>query len=168
VKLGARQICRSALVARPVMGHSSGRATKRASRQGVHVSGSPESVVREFLGAWTRADADELRRFLTDDAVWVDGPQGVRRGANAFVGELAKQLAISRGMDIEVRTLVAEGSTVMVEWNGNWRMGNTPIYATVMAVFTVDGDGRINQMREAYDLQSVIRQIEAAGFDVSS
>ena len=35
-----------------------------------------------------------------------------------------------------------------------------------MATFEVEPSGRINEMREAYDLKSVLDQIEAAGFTV--
>jgi uncharacterized protein (TIGR02246 family) len=127
------------------------------------MSDSPESVLREFLAAWTDPKADELANFFDDDAVWVDGPQGVRRGANAIADELAKQLAISDQMMMEVITLVANGGTVMVECRGGWTMGGKPISTTVMAVFEIDANGRINQWRESYDLKSVTDQIEAAG-----
>ena len=64
-------------------------------------SDSPESVVRKFLAAWADPKADELANFFADDAVWVDGPQGVRRGANAIVDELIKQLVIARGCRLD-------------------------------------------------------------------
>jgi hypothetical protein len=47
----------------------------------------------------------------------------VRRGANAIVDELTKQLAISHSMTMEMITLVAKGGTVMVECRGGWTMG---------------------------------------------
>ena len=128
---------------------------------------SAESVVREFLGAWANPKADELASFLSDEAIWVDGPQGVRRGRNAIIAELIGQLAISRGIGIEVDTLLASGGTVMVEWHGVWTMGGNPITAKVMATFEIDPNGRISQMREYYDLQSLIDQIESAGFPVT-
>ena len=126
------------------------------------MSSSPESTVRRFLAAWAEPDQEELASFLTEEVVWVDGPQGVRRGAKAVVDELARQLSISRGKPPEIATLLADGGTVMVEWHGGWTMDGTWISTTVMAVFEVE-DGRIHQMREVYDLQSVRDQIEAAG-----
>jgi limonene-1,2-epoxide hydrolase len=128
------------------------------------VSDSPESVVRKFLTAWANPKADELADFLADDAVWVDGAQGVRRGAKAILDELTKQLAIARGQTIEVITLVADGGIVMVEWHGGWTMGGKPISCAVMAAFEIDGNGRINQWRESYDLKSITDQIETAGY----
>ena len=52
----------------------------------------------------------------------------------------------------------------MVEWHGGATIGSTRITTTVMAVFEV-ADGRITEMREAYDLQSVLDQMKAAGSD---
>jgi limonene-1,2-epoxide hydrolase len=130
------------------------------------VSDSPGSVVRNFLAAWSDPKGDELANFFDDDAVWVDGPQGVRRGADAIVDELTKQLAIARDHTIEVITLVANGGTVMAEWRGGWTMRGKPISSTVTAVFEIDGNGRINQWRESYDLKSVTDQIEASGYEV--
>ena len=125
---------------------------------------SPESVVRRFLAAWPNPNADELARFLSDDAVWVDGPQGVRRGRKEIVEVLGQQLAVSRGSTMEVSTLVADGGTVMVEWHGQWTTNGKPINTTVMVVFEVNADRQITQMRETYDLKSVTDQLRAAGF----
>ena len=130
------------------------------------MSDSPESVVRKFLAAWADPKADALATFFADDAVWVDGPQGVRRGANAIVDELTRQLAIGRDHTVDVDTLIADGETVMVEWHGGFTIGGKPISTTVMAAFEIDTNGRINQMRESYDLRSVTDQIEAAGYAV--
>jgi limonene-1,2-epoxide hydrolase len=126
---------------------------------------APERIVREFLAAWGAPDRDELARFLSDDAVWVDGPQGVRHGADEILDVLTAQFAISGGDAPVPSTLVADGGTVMVEWHGGWTIGDKCIATTVMAVFEV-ADGRIKEMREVYDLQSVLDQMEAAGFTV--
>ena len=132
----------------------------------MHMSDSPESVVREFLALWSDPQAEELARFFAEDAVWVDGPNGVHRGAKAVVDELVRQLSIARGQWVEVDTLVADGGTVMVEWYGGFTMGGTPIACKVMAAFEVDANGRIKQMRESFDMKSLTDQIEAAGFQV--
>ena len=128
---------------------------------------APETIVRAFLAAWGEPDRVELAGFLSDDAVWVDGPQGVRRGVDAILDELTTQLAISRGEAPEISTLVADGGTVMVEWHGGWTMSGKWISTTVMAVFEVVG-GRIKEMRETYDLHSVLDQMRAATGDVTT
>jgi hypothetical protein len=37
-----------------------------------------------------------------------------------------------------------------------------PVFAKVMVAFEIDPNGRINEMRECYDRQSIDEQIEAA------
>lgn len=127
---------------------------------------TPESVVRDFLAEWSEPDRDRLAQFLSKDAVWFDGPQGVRRGASEVLDVLTEQLAVSAGVAPTLATLVVDGGTVMVEWHGGWMMNGTWIATTVMAVFEVE-DGRIKEMREAYDLQSVLDQMQAASGDAS-
>jgi uncharacterized protein (TIGR02246 family) len=129
------------------------------------MSDSPESVVRKFFAAWADPKPDELASFFDDSAVWVDGPQGVRRGLDAIVSELTAQLAMSRGVVVDVKSLVTDGTTVMVEEVSNFSIGGNPVSAVVMAVFEFGADGRIKQWREAYDLKSVTDQIETAGFN---
>ena len=126
------------------------------------MSDSPQSVVRRFFAAWAKPDADELGSFFHDDAEWHDGPQGVRPGASAIGAELYSQLSAVGGVRVEVKTLVSDGRTVMVEQFSNSTVNGKPVAAVVMAVFEFDGDGRIMQWREAYDLESVLSQITDA------
>jgi uncharacterized protein (TIGR02246 family) len=130
------------------------------------MSDSPESVVRKFFAAWADPKADELAGFFADDAAWVDGPQGVRSGVHAIVAELAAQLTVVGGVSVDVKTLISEGRTVMVEEVSNSSIGGRPISSVVMAVFELDLNGRIRQWREAYDLKSVTDQLVAAGFKI--
>ena len=127
---------------------------------------SPESVVRKLLGSWGDPQPERLAQLFADDAVWVDGPNGVHQGAQAVVGELARQLSTFSGQWAEVDTLVADGGTVMVEWHGGFTAGSTTIDTKVMAVFEVDASGRIKQMRESFDMKSLVDQLQEAGFQV--
>ena len=126
------------------------------------MSDSPERVVRRFFAAWAEPDADELGSFFRDDAVWMDGPQGARRGADAIKSELAAQLKAVGGVVVEVKTLLSKGATVMVEQVSHSSIHGTAVSAVVMAVFELDPEGRITQWREAYDLNSMMDQIKAA------
>ncbi len=121
---------------------------------------SAESTVRSFLAAWSEPKADELASYLADDAVWVDGPNGVHTGAAAFVAELMNQLTIPRDFWMKIDTLLASDDTVMVEWHGGMTVGSAPVNAKVMAVFEVDPSGRITQMRESFDMRSLVDQFE--------
>ena len=129
------------------------------------MDGSSESVVREFLGSWTQPDAARLASFLAEDAVWVDGPNGVHRGRRAFVEELVGQLTVPSESWMEIDTLLADARTVMVEWHGELEIGAASVATKVMAVFEVDRSGRITQMRECFDMQSLLDQIAAGGVE---
>jgi limonene-1,2-epoxide hydrolase len=126
------------------------------------MSDSPESLVRKFFAAWADPKPDELGSYFNDGAEWVDGPQRVRRGADAIKTELTAQLTAVGGVRVEVRTLITDGPTVMVEQVSNSTVRGKPISSIVMALFEFDADGRIRQWREAYDLKSVMDQIKAA------
>jgi limonene-1,2-epoxide hydrolase len=133
----------------------------------VQMSDSPESVVRKFLAAWTDPKPDELVSFFDDGAVWVDGGRGVYRGADAIKAQFEAFRAMGfGGVMMDVKSLVADGGTVMAEWVDSFSIGGNPISVVVMAVFELDAGGRITQWREAWDLKSVTDQIEAAGFNV--
>jgi limonene-1,2-epoxide hydrolase len=119
---------------------------------------SAEASVRSFLASWSEPNEDELASYLADDAVWVDGPNGVHRGAPAIVRELMRQLTIPRDNWMEIDTLLASDDTVMVEWHGGMKIGSASVSTNVMAVFEVDASGRITQMRESFDMKSLVDQ----------
>jgi limonene-1,2-epoxide hydrolase len=137
-----------------------------SGRHSVTMDSSPESVVRNFLGYWTEPDAARLASFLADDAVWIDGPNGVHRGRSAVVEELVRQLTVPSESWMEIDTLLAGDGTVMVEWHGGLKIGAAAVATRVMAVFEVDRSGRITEMRESFDMQSLLDQIASGGVEV--
>ena len=70
---------------------------------------------------------------------------------------------------IDVKSLVADGGTVMIEGVENYRVGGKPFALEVMGAFAIDAEQRITRWRysyNSYDLKSITDQIEAAGFEV--
>ena len=100
-------------------------------------------MVRNFFAAWADPRADELGSFFHDAAVWVDGPQGARRGAAEIKAELATQLQAVGGVHVEVRSPRSDGTTVMVEQVSNSGVRGRAISSVGMAVFEFDAGGRI-------------------------
>jgi limonene-1,2-epoxide hydrolase len=131
------------------------------------MSGSPEQVVRDFLGAFADPRLDELVSFFSDDALFIDGPRGVHRGVDAIRSELESELAMGFGnAKIDVHSLISDGGIVMMEGTEKYRIGGKPFHLDVMGAFEISPDGRITRWRYSYDLKSVTDQIEAAGFKV--
>ena len=115
------------------------------------MSDSAESVVRNFLAAWVQSNVDELVSFLSEDAVYTDGPRGVHRGIDAIRAELAAMVKLVPSTAIEIKALVVNGGTVMTERVDHFQINGTPLDLEVAAVFEVDGNGRIVRWREYYD-----------------
>lgn len=122
------------------------------------MSDSAESVVRKFLAANLRSDLDELVAFFSDDAVYTDGPRGVHRGIDAITAEFQEILKIVPSTAIDIKALVANGGTVIVERVDNFEIGGTPFGLEVVGVFEVDNNSKINRWRDYYDLQSIAQQ----------
>ena len=120
--------------------------------------------MRRFLGQWADPQAEKFAEMFAEDAVWVDGPNGVRRGATAVVAELTRQLSMFPGGWMAIDALVADGGTVMVEWHGGIPARGTTVDTKVMARFEINANGQIAQMRESFDMQSLVAQFVAAGF----
>jgi limonene-1,2-epoxide hydrolase len=131
------------------------------------MSDSAESVVRKFLAAWADPKLDELAMFFDDAAVWIDGPRGVHRGADAIKSELETQLAMGfANAMLDVKSLVTDGRTVMMERLDTFSISGKPFSIEVMAAFEIDVDGRIKRWRDSYDVKSITDQFEAAGINV--
>lgn len=75
-----------------------------------------EGVIRQFLGAWTRCDPDELAAFFTDDAVWEDGvPSEPYRGKEAIRAQFARYTRHISNVQIEVLHEATAGDIVIHE-----------------------------------------------------
>jgi limonene-1,2-epoxide hydrolase len=130
------------------------------------VSDSPESVVRKFFAAWEHPTADGLASFFSADAVHVS-PLGAHRGVDAIKTQYQKQLARGfAGFRIDVKTIVADGPTVMAERVDGFSLAGKTFDIDAVGVFEIDGDRRIKRFRDYYDLKSITDEIQAAGFEV--
>ena len=126
------------------------------------MSDSAELVVRNFLAAWKRSDVDELVSFISDDAVYTDGPRGTHHGIDAIKTELQSFVKATPSTIVDVKTLVSDGGTVMLERVDNFEIQGKPFGLEVAGVFEVDGNWRINRWRDYYDLKSIQDRIADA------
>jgi limonene-1,2-epoxide hydrolase len=127
------------------------------------VSDSAESVVRKFHAACLQSDLNELVSFFSDGAVYTDGPRGVHHGVDAIRAELAAMVKMVPSTVIDIKTLVANGGTVMVERVDNFEIDSRPFDLEVAAAFEVDDNGRITRWRDYYDLKSIADRTATAG-----
>ncbi|MCV7065909.1 nuclear transport factor 2 family protein [Mycolicibacterium farcinogenes] len=122
---------------------------------------STESVVRGFMAAWPRWQADELATFLADGAAWVDGHNEPCIGIDAIKARLETIGRLLPGPTAEVRHLIAHEGTVMVERVDVIRLKGTTFNVEVTGVFDIDGNGRIARWRDYYDSRTLHESVVA-------
>jgi len=99
------------------------------------------------------------------DAVYVSGPGPVRHGIDDIKAHYQKQLAPGFSeFHIDVRTIVVDGPTVMVERVDRFALGGKTFEIPAVGVFEIDDAGRIKRFSDYFDLQSIRDQFAAAGF----
>ncbi len=127
---------------------------------------SPESVVRDFLAAFTDRSVEKLVGFFTNDAVFDCGPRGVHRGTEAIRSEFEAEFAMGfESIKIDVKSLVANGGLVMMEGVENYIIGGKPFHLETIGAFDINLDGLITRWRYSYDLTRLKDQMKAAGFN---
>jgi len=131
------------------------------------VSDSPELVVRNFLACWVKSDIEEIASFFDNDAVYVDGPNGTHRGLKDIKATLGNHAELAPSTTADIKAIVSDGPTVIVERVDNFQMGGIPLYLEAVGVFKIDTDSKIKRWRDYYDMKSTMDQIEAAGISVS-
>lgn len=121
------------------------------------MAASPETIVRDFLGAWPRRDLEELMSFFAPDAVYHNVPVAPCVGAAAIRETFAGFLATMPGIALDVVELVANGALVMAERVDRFVMPNGHRFdLPVTGVFEVQ-DGKIVAFRDYFDLATFER-----------
>lgn len=117
---------------------------------------TPESAVRGFMAAWPRWQVDELAGFFDDAAVWVDGHHQPCIGIAAITARLEGIGRMLPGPTAEVKHLLVEGGTVMVERVDVIRLKGETFDVEVTGVFDVDADTRrLLRWRDYYDSRTL-------------
>ncbi len=123
-----------------------------------------EQIVLDFLHAayGQRMDIDAMTALMAEDFAWqLHVPLSpVVIGRDAARAELEKHSQLSTGMieGSEIRTIVSNSDTVVVERVDVNAMGGVTVTFNVTAIFEVH-DGAITHWREYWDTSHVARQL---------
>ncbi|KBZ62191.1 limonene-1,2-epoxide hydrolase family protein [Mycobacterium colombiense] len=123
-----------------------------------------EKVVVDFIHAayGKRMDIDAMAALMAEDFVWqLHVPLSpIVRGRDAARAELEKHNTLSTGMieGSEIRTIVSDGDTVIVERVDVNAMNGVAVTFHVTALFEVR-DGAITHWREYWDTTHVAQQL---------
>lgn len=123
-----------------------------------------KAVVRSYVDAFNRGDMDALHALLADDAE-IQGVLG--KGQFEKVAPIWRQLIEGYGMQLHVRSLIAEGNLVAARYieTGTFRQpafGHEPTgksYELVAMEWFEIEDGKIKRRWGARDAASQARQL---------
>lgn len=115
-----------------------------------------EQVIREFVAAWSRLDADLLASYFSEDGIYhnmpiqpVQGRENVRRLIQGF-------LATWTHTDWEIRHLLCAGDVVIVERVDRTRAGDKAVDLPCTGVFELE-NGKIKAWRDYFDFATYQR-----------
>jgi limonene-1,2-epoxide hydrolase len=74
-----------------------------------------------------------------------------------------RNLAAPSWFGVDIKSIVSDGRTVMVERTDKMVIDGAPIGMELVGVFDVNDEGRITRWREYYDFRSFQEELEAAG-----
>jgi limonene-1,2-epoxide hydrolase len=117
-----------------------------------------ETIVRNFIAAWSRLDVEELVTFFTEDGTYhnmmakpVIGRDNLRKCIGGFLkGWTATQW--------DIITMVSRGDIVIAERLDRTRLGEKKVDLPCVGVFEMQG-GKIKVWRDYFDLATYTKAI---------
>ena len=118
------------------------------------------ALIRRFVEACVRAEPEEFASYFTDDAIWWNAPWKPVQGRAAIRETLRRGAERMVALPWEIRHIVADGDTVMVERVDNFLVAEKRVSVPCMGIFELR-DGKIATWRDYWDLKQFERQLAA-------
>lgn len=115
-----------------------------------------ETVVREFIAAWSRLDADELASYFAVDGVYHNMPAGPVRGRSNVRAMIAGFIGPWTETRWDILNLVSAGNVVIVERLDCTKAGSKSVDLPCTGVFEME-DGKIKVLRDYFDMGTYSR-----------
>lgn len=120
-----------------------------------------ETVIREFVAAWSRLDAQELASYFTIDGTYHNMPSGPVQGRDNIEQFIAGFISPWQSTDWEIIALLAVGDTVMVERLDKTIVAGSAVNLPCLGVFEME-NGKIKVWRDYFDLATYTDALSAA------
>jgi limonene-1,2-epoxide hydrolase len=115
-------------------------------------------IIRDFIAAWPRLDADELAGYFTDDGVYHNMPAAPVAGREAVKTMIGGFIRHWSSTDWEIVTLIAQGDVVVAERVDRTIAGGKTVELPCCGVFEIAG-GKIKVWRDYFDLGTYTRAL---------
>ena len=109
------------------------------------------AIIRDFVAAWSRLDADELTGFFTEDGIYHNMMLPPVQGHAALKPFIAGFLSSCQSADWELVNLLASGDLVVAERVDRAVAGGKPVALPCCGVFEMRG-GKIAAWRDYFDM----------------
>jgi len=120
--------------------------------------GDNETIVRNFIAAWSRLDVEELVSFFTEDGTYhnmMAKPVSGRDNLRKFIGGFVKGWTAT---EWEIVNMLSRGDVVVAERIDRTRSGDKKVDLPCIGVFEMRG-GKINVWRDYFDLATYTKAI---------
>ncbi len=118
-----------------------------------------ESIIRDFIAAWSRLDPTELASYFAEGGVYHNIPTGPVKGRATIKGFISGFIRPWTETHWEILTLVASGDTVIVERIDRTKMGIKSVDLPCVGVFQMK-DGKIEVWRDYFDLGTYMKAMQ--------
>jgi limonene-1,2-epoxide hydrolase len=125
------------------------------------------ATVRTFFDAWVSRDPGRLTAFFASDGEWSEANRTASKGHDELRSVFELQTGFATGFSFEFRHLAVAGNAVFTERVDRFVINEMPMEVPVAGVFEFDESGLIASWRDYYDWSDLVRQLVAAGVDMS-
>lgn len=115
-----------------------------------------EQIIREFIGAWSRLDPEELAGYFSEDGVYHNMPSGPVRGRENVQKMIAGFAGGWTETQWDILNLVCAGDLVIVERLDRTKAGKKAVDLPCTGVFELE-NGEIKVWRDYFDLGTYVK-----------
>ena len=120
-----------------------------------------ESIIREFVTAWSRLDAVELASYFAVDGIYHNIPSRPVQGRENIQQFIAGFIAPWESTTWEIITLLSDGDTVIVERVDRTVVAGKAVDLPCTGVFELQ-NGEIKAWRDYFDLATYTKALTEA------
>ncbi len=110
-----------------------------------------EQIIRDFIAAWSRLDAEEIASYFAEDGVYHNmptDPVAGRANVQAFIAGFAKDWTETNW---DILNLIAKDDIVMAERVDRTKLGDKSVDLPCFGIFEME-DGKIKVWRDYFDI----------------
>lgn len=120
------------------------------------MSTEPADIVRDFMASMAKLDYETGMTFVSDDCEYLKVPMGAVYGPAGIRSVLEPFLAPTLENEWIIKTVVSEGSTVVMERLDRHRLAKGWAELPVTGIFDVN-NGKITSWRDYFDYATIER-----------